>query len=442
MQYLSDALDERFDSAAGMLDDYDKFRIVTHYDADGISAAAVLARTLMKNNKGFHTTFSSSFPDTIPKGLPLIFTDIGNSHLKSIASISEPAIVLDHHKVDASIDGKDEKVFINPHEFGIDGSREVSGGTLALILSVKYDETNWAKAIYGLAGAAADKQNVGGFTGLNKELLEDALDRKKLVSKEGLYLDGDGIKDALIKACDPYFPGISGRVDEVERIIKELRIDPDAPVDEIPKEKERKLISLLVLTLLEHDIPHHVIESIKGSKFFHPDSNMSVDILYKLLNSCARVSRPGLGLSLCLGDEDARSTAVELRENYRRDMVKRLNELEKDGTQEMDHIQYFFEERKTRKGELAGLGMLYFFDQSKPVFGITKLDDRIDISCRGTRYLVGKGLDLGNICNQVCGKLDGSGGGHDIAAGATIPKDKLDDFLQTVDRMVGEQIKR
>ncbi len=438
MQYLPDALKERLESAADILDKYDKFRIVTHYDADGISAAAVLCRTLMKSKKGFHTTFSSSFPKNIPAGLPIIFTDIGNSHLEKISSIEEPVIVLDHHRTDKTVES--DKVLINPHEFGIDGSREVSGGTLAFLLSITYEETNWTKAIYGLAGAAADKQGVGGFSGVNKWIIETALEKKKLRMRQGLYLDGDGIRNALMNACDPYFPGISGRKDEIDRLLEDLDIDPDAPVDELPKEKERKLASLLILSLLEKDIPPHVIDSIKGSKYIHPDLDMDMDILYKLLNSCARVSKPGLALSFCLGDDKALEQARELRKDYRWSMVRRLQELEDQGIKSLSNIQFFYEDKKTRKGELAGLGMLYFLEQSKPTFGITLLKDRADISCRGTRDLVERGLDLGSMCREICEKLGGSGGGHDIAAGATVPKDQIEEFLELADAAVGQML--
>ncbi len=442
MQFLQDALNERLQSAAEILDRHPKFRIITHYDADGISAAIVLGRTLMKSKKGFHTTFASSFPKDIPGGLPVIFTDVGNSYLKEISSIKEDTIVLDHHKVTGETDPGENKVFINPHDFGIDGSRELSGGTMAFLLSMAYDETNWAKAFYGLAGAAADKQNIGGFTGVNKSILENAMEKKKIRSRKGLYLDGSGIRDALLKSCDPYFPGISGRESVIDDILRDLDIDPEAPVNELSKEKDRKLSSLLVLSLLERKIPPGTIRSIKGERYYHPEHDMDIDLLYKLLNACARVSRPGLGMSIGLGDHTALETAMELREDYRTDMIKRLHIMEDKGIEELSNVQYFYEERKTRKGELAGLGMLYFLNQDKPAFGISIQDKDADISCRGTRDHVERGLDLGLICGEICSQLEGSGGGHDIAAGATIPKDRVEEFLEMANQRVGEMLER
>jgi RecJ-like exonuclease len=38
-------------------------------------------------------------------------------------------------------------------------------------------------------------------------------------------------------------------------------------------------------------------------------------------------------------------------------------------------------------------------------------------------------------------KHGGEGGGHDIAAGARVPKEKKDEFLASVNNMFAEQIK-
>ncbi len=429
---------DKFRKAADLLDQHDKFRIITHYDADGISAAAVISRALMKAGKGFHSTFAESAPENIPEGLPLIFTDLGASAVKKLSEVNETVIMLDHHRVDEAMPECEDKVFINPHEFGIDGAREVSGGTLAFLLAVFYDETNWIKAIYGLAGAAADKQNVGGFTGVNKQILDEALERGVIKAREGAYMDGDGIRDALIRSCDPYFPGMSGDENRVDEALKRFKIDPATPVDEMSKDTGRKIMSLLTLSLLKKNIPAYMVESIKGYRYISDRLNMSVDELYKLMNSCARVSQPGLALSFCLGDKGALSGARELRAEYRTSMVKRLRELEKEGPELMKNIQFFYDNKKTRKGELAGLGMMYLFDQRRPAFGIFATDGKYDISARGTKGMVGRGLDLGALCRKVSAELGGSGGGHNIAAGATVDKGCIDDFLRRMDEEVGK----
>ncbi len=439
MVELPKGLEKKYESASEILNSYNKFRVISHYDGDGISAASVLALTLMRENKGFHARFVSKLPENLPKDIPIILTDIGNSQLEDIKKIDEPVIVLDHHKVDEDVESEDEEhVFINPHNHGINGSDEVCGATLALILSMIYDKKNVSLSLYGLAGAAADKQNIEGFIGLNESLLKDALDEKEITENVGLFIDGKNIRDALLKACDPYFPGISGREKEIDRILEDVDIDHETPVDDVSSKAERKLNTLLVLSLLERDIPSHVIDSIRGPHYSSKRYGLSVDILYKLLNSTARTKQAGLGMSICLGDKNAFKKAEEIRESYRDEMIERLHSLEDDGPIEKENIQYFFEEKKERKGELAGLSMLYIFDQSKPTLGVCELENNVDISARGTKKLVNNGLDLGKLCREISEKFGGSGGGHDIASGSRVPIDKRDDFLAEFDKAVGE----
>lgn len=430
-------MEKKLEQASDLLEDNDKFRIITHYDADGISSAAVLVRALMKEQKGFHTTFVNSFPDKIPEGLPIIFTDIGNSHLENILNNTDTAIVLDHHKVKNNIDGDQDHIFINPHSYGIDGAREVSGATLTFLLTVYYNNNNWKNVFYGLAGAAADKQNIGGFKGVNKQIVDTALEKNVLKEKEGLYIDGDGLKDALMKAGDPYFPEISGRIKKINNLIEKIDLDPEMSVLELSSDKDRRLTSILVLSLLKKGIPNHVIESIRGPHFLTEGLDFDIELLYKLLNSCARTKQAGLGLSICLGDKSFIKKGKEIRKEYRESMIKRLNQIEDEDIERKDHIQYFFEEKKERKGELAGLGMLYLLDQRYPTLGMTEVDENIDLSARGTKEMVNKGLDLGSLCRKIAGKHGGSGGGHDIAAGATFPKNNLDQFLDDMDKEVG-----
>ena len=46
---------------------------------------------------------------------------------------------------------------------------------------------------------------------------------------------------------------------------------------------------------------------------------------------------------------------------------------------------------------------------------------------------------LGKLVSSVASKLDGSGGGHDRACGAVIPKDKIKKFLQEMDSRLGNR---
>lgn len=46
-------------------------------------------------------------------------------------------------------------------------------------------------------------------------------------------------------------------------------------------------------------------------------------------------------------------------------------------------------------------------------------------------------VHLGRLTNEIASELGGSGGGHDKACGAVIPKDRLDEFIKLLDSRIG-----
>jgi single-stranded-DNA-specific exonuclease len=66
----------------------------------------------------------------------------------------------------------------------------------------------------------------------------------------------------------------------------------------------------------------------------------------------------------------------------------------------------------------------------------------VKVSSRGTQELIARGMDLSSAMRAVAEKVGGVGGGHNIAAGATIPASRKDEFLDLLDEMVGAQLSR
>ena len=72
---------------------------------------------------------------------------------------------------------------------------------------------------------------------------------------------------------------------------------------------------------------------------------------------------------------------------------------------------------------------------------LVRSNDELHVSCRGTQYLVGKGLNLGEAMKEASNQLGGIGGGHAIAAGATIKGEKEKKFSELVDLLIANQLK-
>ncbi|HEY4673248.1 MAG TPA: DHH family phosphoesterase, partial [Nitrososphaerales archaeon] len=77
----------------------------------------------------------------------------------------------------------------------------------------------------------------------------------------------------------------------------------------------------------------------------------------------------------------------------------------------------------------------------KPFITLNEVEDKIKVSARGTRKLVTAGLDLAAAMREASAQVGGSGGGHDIASGATIPRGTAMKFIDLVDSIVEKQLR-
>jgi len=73
----------------------------------------------------------------------------------------------------------------------------------------------------------------------------------------------------------------------------------------------------------------------------------------------------------------------------------------------------------------------------KSVAMVYKFKENIKSYIFSIRGSVDCKIHLGRLVNEVASSLGGSGGGHDRAAGAVVPKEKLDEFIKTMDSKVG-----
>lgn len=74
----------------------------------------------------------------------------------------------------------------------------------------------------------------------------------------------------------------------------------------------------------------------------------------------------------------------------------------------------------------------------KPVAMVYRFKEDISSYIISIRASKACNVHLGRIVNEVASNLGGSGGGHEKACGAVIPKDKLEEFINAIDKLVGK----
>ncbi len=442
-EIIPENLVSRIKAGAELLNKSRRVRIFCHYDPDGAASAAILAKAMIRKGREFQISLTTAINDDFiskfgEEGVGLvIMADMGSSHLETLERLEGAVIVLDHHKPDGD---SDKVVHINPHLVGIDGARDVCGATLAWIFSIALDEANWDLAGIAMAGAVGDRQHVDGFTGLNATMFKKAVELKILVPERNLSLRDMPLADAIAHNLSPYFVGLGGRRDDCVRFLEELGIDADISLRKLPPKGRKRLTSMLAVHLLKQGTQPEAMKTLVEDKYWIPDRGLYADEMSAFMNSCSRLGREGMGVSLALGDNDVLKEAEALREDYYEKVVQYLLKLEKEIFKKKN-VQFFYCPEPTLAGAVAGIGMQYFFEGTKPVLSFSVLDKVTKVSSRGTRTLVEKGLNLASALAEASSSVGGRGGGHDIAAGATINKGKEEKFISLVDDIVERQLR-
>ncbi len=429
-----------------------RWRILYHYDGDGIASASAAIRALRR--LGFPvqaTPFQGVERGHMQEllratGGPVLVVDTGASWLDLYVAHPHPVVVLDHHTYpaqEAAAHLPDRVAFVNPLDWGVDGMSEMCAATLTWLYTILLDPKNWDNAPWGISGAIADRQHVGGFRGLNAKLVEEARTRGLVQPRPRLGLSGPTIGAALARSIDPFFRGLSGRPEAAAAFLTGLGIDPGRAPDALSAAHREHLAEALGHQLAEQRVRPEFQEAFRAPGWFLPSVGLDAEELSNLQNATGREGIPGIGIALALGDRGALDRARGSEEAWRTGILGGLRRIEDGGVRELPALQWFESPDGSLAGTQAGLAMNFLLDPHRPVVVASPPGPGpIRVSARGTLHLVGQGLDLAVALREAAGAVGGEGGGHRVAAGATLPAGTLSEFLRHTDRIVAGQIPR
>ncbi|HEV2166819.1 MAG TPA: DHH family phosphoesterase [Thermoplasmata archaeon] len=425
-----------------------RWRVIYHYDGDGIASASSAVRMLRRLGYGVQTTPLLGVERARVEALldatqgPVLVVDTGASWLDRFARHPSPVILLDHHKYPGAPSPPalpDHVAFVNPLDWGVDGMSELCAATLTWLFSIFIDPANWDNAPWGLSGAISDRQHVGGFKGLNAKLLEEARARGLVEPFSGLPLFGASLSEALARSVDPFLRGLSGRPVEADRFLHALAIDPRRPIDSLDATERSRLGSAILARLVQQGTRPEFVEALHAPRYRIPQLSVDAEELANLQNATGRDGTPSEGIALALGDPRAHARARAAEEAWRTGVLTGLRRIEEAGVNSLSALQWFESPEGPLAGTQAGLAMNYLLDPSRPVVVFTPADEVWKVSGRGTLWLVGRGLDLSTAFRESADAVGGEGGGHRVASGATIPRAARDRFLEELNqRLLGQ----
>ncbi|OYT34644.1 phosphoesterase, partial [Archaeoglobales archaeon ex4484_92] len=227
-------LKESARKAASLVGRYDFVRVLTHYDADGISAGAIVASALLRANKGFQLTFLKGLNESFEyeRDELLIFLDMGSGYPDVISSVEADVIVLDHHLPTGKINAKKEFVHVNPHLYGFDGTYELSASGVAYFFANELGNNKWG-------------------------VIEE---------KPGVCLHSGKLRDVLSRSIEPYLD-LYKKDDELESFLKKAKLDGEKEFDDLSIDEMHRLANAVTLRLLKMGAYEGVIEQIIGRRF-------------------------------------------------------------------------------------------------------------------------------------------------------------------------------
>jgi len=470
-----DALAETATACAERLLAADSVLLASHIDADGLTSAAVAATALERAAIPFETVFfnqldagelasvAASDHETV------LFTDFGSGQLDLIVDHESAGdftpIIADHHQPANA----ETEYHLNPLLVGINGASELSGAgasyalARALASGDPHGSTdNRDLAALAVVGAVGDMQaGTDGLRGANTQIVDEGVEVGVIEESTDLTLYGKQTRPLpklLEYASDAQIPGISndaaGAIEFLSGLDLDLKRDGEwvCWVD-LSADERQTLCSALVQRAVRSGVPASRVDELVGTSYQlareEPGTELrDVSEFSTLLNATARYERADVGLAVCLGDREAGlDRARQLLRTHRQNLSEGLQWVKTEGVTSEDHLQWFdagSEIRETIVGIVAGMAVgAPGVRRDLPIIAFAeKSETEIKVSSRANHALTRNGLDLSVVMREASRAVDGDGGGHDVAAGATIPAGSQQSFIQHADEIVGSQLGR
>lgn len=448
--------------AAEKIKEYDgTIRLIGQYDADGISATAIAHRMLEREGKDFeYEILKQLYEEGVERIAEedeelLLFVDIGSGQSELIKEhildkTDKEVIISDHHEPaleNEESENEEDLIHINPHYLGHDGGEAISAAGVTYLLSKALDENNEDLVQFALIGATGDVQKQEGeFMGLNSQIADEAIEKGYVKRRKGLDLYGRTTKPlqkSLMYTTDPHLDGVSNDESGAIQLVKSAGLDIRNNGDfrtlaDLDEDEEKQLIQHMI----KRGFPvQQLLNDIYTLK-----NGYEIDEFSTIINACGRLGEPKTGVKILLKND--LSMAEKISRRYGRRISSALSYVEENRDneeivyeQDIGVIDGKDEISDDFIGTVTTITMSNGHFDAPVVMGIAEAEkDKMKVSSRATKEVVEEGLNLGDIVSDICEEVDGEGGGHNIAAGAKIPEDEKDNFIDMLDSKIEEKM--
>ncbi|HEX7483300.1 MAG TPA: DHH family phosphoesterase, partial [Candidatus Bathyarchaeia archaeon] len=316
-------------------------------------------------------------------------------------------------------------------------------------------------ALVGALGDMQDKYEQRSMRSLNEIIVNDGVSSGLLKVEKDLIFFGREtrpIYKMLATTTNPFIPGLSGQETDALNFVANLGIplkqgDKLRALCDLTEDERKRLCSALADYLLSKGL-HLEVENLIGYVYIltREEPNTALRDAREfavVLNSAGRMDRPSLGIAICMGDRKAAlEESNKILEDYRKSINKYLGWVNEkpERMRELQNIYVIYGEDFINEkiiGTVSSIIVSSLANNEKPLLAFANIEAEkaAKFSGRTTEAALRKGVNLGDVMRFASEEYGGKGGGHNIAAGAQVPLDKLESFIKTADELVGRQLK-
>jgi len=438
MQKRGSHLEENIKDAVGKLLEISKgeeILVVSHFDTDGISSAAIMIQALKRMDRKFSVKIlkglERDFIYNIEKNKPVIFLDLASGMLNHIRDSGlKKVFIIDHHELVQEI--PENVTMVNPM---MRDKEKMSSSGLTYLFCREIDKENKKLAKLAVLGMIGDSMEAN-IEKLNNGILEDG----EIKRKRGLlmYPSTRPINKVLEYNSQSYIPGITGDSFGVMELLRGAGIEPvNGKYKSLIELNEEEMKNLVTAIMLRN--PNTKNREITGDIFLLKFFNKLEDAreLSAMINACSRLDEPETALQFCMEIPEARKKAEAIHVKYKQHLISGLNFVEKslEGSDKIQGKGFLIINARHRiKDTIVGtiasiLSNSSLYEEGTIITTMAYNGDKIKVSARNVGRI---GRNVREILDSAVKETGGEVGGHEFAAGCVISKDKENDFIEAL----------
>ncbi len=434
--------------------------VIHHFDADGIPGGAIIFSALFRNGVAPAMVCWKKMTEKNLQELKnrseknVVFCDLGAGYLSTLEQAlgNKKVFVIDHHEPEKPPEQRAKNfTVINPHDYGLDGANEASGGATAYLCFRQYKELSQL----ALVSAVGDSQDKNGLKGINKDILSDAVQSGEAIVKKDLRIFGKSSRSLIsfLSYCaEPFLPGLTGDDKACARFLFENNIpykreNRSVSYYDLEDDEKKRFTSALIEHCLAQKVEEKKLKELIGDVYIFPKEEKGTPFYdcqeyAALVNACGRNEAGDIGVGACLRNADHRKKAREILNRHRQNLRSGII-LARKKTSDLGEFSFLDARDQIKDGIIGIVASAVIGNANKPVIAVASdCEDAgmLKISTRANDELVAKGVDLNAMLREATQGLGKSfGGGHKVAAGASVEKLFLPEFLKKCAEILKEQ---